>query len=165
MPTPETFAAPVDRLVEQVPACAYPLVLKPAFGDNGRGLAIAGAPEDLSTLEWAEPMAIAQHLTPSDGLDLKLYGIGDEVWPIRKPSPLLPPASPSHAGGPIDLTPELAALGRRCGELFGLELYGADCVETPDGPLVIEVNEFPNYTGVDEADERLADLVERNAAR
>jgi ribosomal protein S6--L-glutamate ligase len=50
-------------------------------------------------------------------------------------------------------------LGLRCGELFGLELWGVDCVETPDGPVVIEVNEFPNYTAVPAADERLADHV------
>lgn len=164
VPTPETFAAPLDHLAEHVPGGAYPLVLKPTFGDNGHGLVIVDAPERLASVDWHEPVALAQHLVPSDGLDLKLYGIEDEVWAIRKPSPLRRPASPSLAGGPVELTPELAELGRRCGELFRLELYGADCVETPDGPLVIEVNEFPNYTGVPEADERLADLVERSAA-
>jgi glutathione synthase/RimK-type ligase-like ATP-grasp enzyme len=50
-------------------------------------------------------------------------------------------------------------LALRCGRLFGLELFGVDCVEGPGGPLVIEVNEFPNYTGVPRADELLADHV------
>jgi glutathione synthase/RimK-type ligase-like ATP-grasp enzyme len=34
-----------------------------------------------------------------------------------------------------------------------------DCVETPAGPVVIEVNDFPNYTGVPGADDALARLV------
>jgi ribosomal protein S6--L-glutamate ligase len=162
VPTPETFAAPLDRLAGELPPSSYPVVLKPTFGDNGQGLVVVDAPDELLSIEWREPHAIAQRLMPSDGFDLKLYGIGDDVWAIRKPSPLLAPASP-ETGQAVGLTSELAALGRRCGELFGLELYGADCVETADGPLVIEVNEFPNYTGVAEADERLASLVERSA--
>jgi ribosomal protein S6--L-glutamate ligase len=162
VPTPKTFAAPLDRLAGQVPSRSYPLVLKPIFGDNGHGLVVVDAPEQLAGVEWHEPVALAQHFVPSDGLDLKLYGIGDDVWAIRKPSPLRPPASPPQVRRPVRLTPSLIELGRRCGELFGLDLYGADCIETPDGPLVIEVNEFPNYTGVAEADERLAALVERS---
>ena len=50
-------------------------------------------------------------------------------------------------------------LARRCGKLFGLELYGVDCLQTDAGTVVIEVNEFPNYTGVPGADEKLADYV------
>jgi ribosomal protein S6--L-glutamate ligase len=60
---------------------------------------------------------------------------------------------------PVLISPELVALGRQCGELFGLELYGVDCILTPDGPTVIEVNEFPNYTAVPNAKERLAHYV------
>jgi ribosomal protein S6--L-glutamate ligase len=163
IPTPPTFAASLERLAHAVPAGAYPLVLKPTFGDNGRGLMIAHDAEELARLSWPEPFALAQQLVPSDGFDLKLYGIGDDVWAIRSPSPLTSPTAGERR--PAPLTPELVALARRCGELFGLELYGVDCVETTDGPLVIEVNDFPNYTAVDEADERLVAHVERCAAR
>jgi glutathione synthase/RimK-type ligase-like ATP-grasp enzyme len=55
-------------------------------------------------------------------------------------------------------------LASRCRRAFGLDLYGIDCIPTDDGPVVIEVNEFPNYTGVPQASERLADYVlERTA--
>jgi ribosomal protein S6--L-glutamate ligase len=165
IPTPPTFAASLERLAHAVPAGAYPLVLKPTFGDNGRGLTIAPDAEQLARLHWPEPFALAQQLVPSDGFDLKLYGIGDDVWAIRNPSPLTSLRAGKRRPAPIELTPDLVALARRCGELFGLELYGVDCVETSDGPLVIEVNDFPNYTGIDEADERLVAQVERRAAR
>ncbi len=63
----------------------------------------------------------------------------------------------------MPLSQELVDLARRCRELFGLELYGVDCILTPDGPTVIEINEFPNYTAVPNADKRLADYVIQRA--
>jgi ribosomal protein S6--L-glutamate ligase len=148
-----------------VPASSYPLVLKPTFGDNGKGLTVAPDAAQLARISWREPIALAQRLVASDGFDLKLYAIGSDVWAVRKPSPLAAVRDRGRRPTPVELTPELAALARRCGRLFGLELYGVDCIETADGPLVLEVNEFPNYTGVVEADERIVDLVERRAAR
>jgi ribosomal protein S6--L-glutamate ligase len=49
------------------------------------------------------------------------------------------------------VTRDLLRLAVICGEAFGLSLYGVDVLETPEGPVVVDVNEFPNYTGVDEA--------------
>jgi ribosomal protein S6--L-glutamate ligase len=162
--TPETFVAPLERLANTVPVDCYPLVLKPAFGDNGRGLYLVPDAEQLARVTWPESIALAQRLVPSDGSDLKLYVAGEYVWALRKPSPFAPLRS-IQAPDPVEVTDELVAFARRCGELFGLELYGVDCIETAQGPVVIEVNEYPNYTGVEEADERLADLVERRAGR
>jgi glutathione synthase/RimK-type ligase-like ATP-grasp enzyme len=44
----------------------------------------------------------------------------------------------------------------RRGELLGLELYGVDLLETPDGLSVTEVNCFPGYKGVPGAARLLA---------
>jgi ribosomal protein S6--L-glutamate ligase len=65
----------------------------------------------------------------------------------------------------MPVTPAERALAVRCRRLFGLDLYGIDCIRTPEGPVVIEVNEFPNYTGVPEASDRLADHVLARATR
>ena len=164
-PTPRTFTGPPARLARTVPDGAYPLVLKPVFGDNGAGPRIVDDAQRLAKVEWQEPVAIAQQIVRGDGMDLKLYGIGRDVWAIRKPSPLTPPAPGARQPGQVALTVTLAALARRCRELFGLDLYCVDCVETPEGPVVVDVNEYPNYTSVPGADERLATLVERRAAR
>jgi ribosomal protein S6--L-glutamate ligase len=59
----------------------------------------------------------------------------------------------------VELTSSLRQLALDCAALFGLELFGVDCVVTGGGPVVIEVNDFPNYTGVPDADEALADHV------
>jgi ribosomal protein S6--L-glutamate ligase len=117
---------------------------------------------ELKELDWAEPVAVAQPLLPSDGVDLKLYGIGERVWAVRKRSPLRRDGASGcgePAAEPVALNSDLERLGLRCGRLFGLELWGVDCIETPSGPLVIEVNEFPNYSGVPQVNERLAEHV------
>lgn len=168
IPTPRTFFGSIESLAKQIPVDLYPVILKPIFGDNCRGLVVVGSPEEMTGIEWNEPVALAQNYMATDGYDLKLYGIGDQVWAVCKPSPFNKRSEADSAGskaGLLPLTPELEELGRRCGKIFGLELYGVDCIETDDGPLVIEINDFPNYTGVPEADERLADYVIRRAKR
>lgn len=162
IPTPQTFAAAPRRLANTVPVDCYPLVLKPPYGDDGQRLFVVPDAEQLARVTWPEPIALAQQLVPSDGFDLKLYGAGEDVWAVRKPSRFTPLGS-IRTPDPVELTDELTALARSCGELFDLELYDVDCVETEAGPVAIDVGGYPDYTGVEEADERLADLVERRA--
>ncbi|MGQ0467074.1 MAG: ATP-grasp domain-containing protein [Sporichthyaceae bacterium] len=154
VPTPATWFGSVVDLAERVPAEAFPLILKPVFGDNARGLQVVETAEALRGTAWPEDPALAQSYLPSDGADLKVYVIGEEMAAIRKPSPFTPGAAFAAHGVP--LTAELADLARRCGELFGLSVFGVDCLPTPDGPVVVEVNDFPNFTGVPGADDLLA---------
>ncbi len=167
VPTPLTLLGPTHNLARGTDARVYPLVIKPVFGDNGRGLHLVNNPQELAALEWPEPFALAQQFVPGNGYDLKLYAIGDEIWAVRKPSMFdrngkhKPSATlgKSPRAELLPLSPDWEELARRCGRLFGLELYGLDCMETPNGPVVIEVNEFPNYTGVPGADEKLAEYI------
>lgn len=166
--TPRTFFGSIESLAKNIKKESYPVILKPIFGDNSQGLLVVNGPEELTGLEWLDPVALAQEYLPGDGYDLKLYVIGGEVWAVRKPSPFKGPGTPvlaSDKAEPVEVPPEYEALGRRCGELFNLELYGVDCIETPGGLLVIEVNDFPNYTSVPEADKKLADYVVQRARK
>ncbi len=157
---PSTLLGSPRALAAELDAAEYPVVLKPVFGDNGRGLRRVTGPAELRATDWPEDVALAQHYLPSDGRDLKLYVIADSVFAVHKPSPFQPDGERVGGGAePVRVTAALRELALRCGRAFGLELYGVDCVETAAGPLVIEVNEFPNYTGVPRAGELLADHV------
>lgn len=165
VPVPETHFGSIESLKASLPDALFPVILKPIFGDNCRGLEIVRDRAALDAVAWDEPVALAQPFLPTDGYDVKLYGIGHDVWAVRKPSPLdVPGRKPGLASELVETTPELAALGRSCAELFGLDLFGADCIVTEGGPLVIEVNDYPNYTSVPDADDRLADYVLARAA-
>ena len=163
IPAPATLVGSPAALAAELAEDEYPVVVKPVFGDNGRGLRLVAGRRELRGLRWPEPVALAQRFIASDGRDLKLYVIGTRVFAVRKPSSFRP--GPEHAAGarggavPVPVTLALRELALRCGRVFGLELFGVDCIEGPGGPWVIEVNEFPNYTGVARADERLAEHV------
>ena len=168
VPTPRTFFGLLQHLASRVPSASYPLILKPIFGDNCQGLRLVHTSDELTAQESPDLAVLAQHFVPNDGYDLKLYGIGDEIWAVRKPSPFSAGGMSSVSGSDrhdsrvelLSLTPALRKLGHRCRDLFGLELYGVDCIQTSAGPVVIEVNEFPNYTGVPNVDQRLTDYLQ-----
>ncbi len=162
LPIPQTFFGSVEALAKEIPRQSYPIILKPIFGDNSRGLLVISTPEEMERTQWPEPVALAQRYFQTDGFDLKLYGIGDEIWSVRKRSPFNEPRG-EVAEGVVTLTPALQDLGQRCGKLFGLDLFGVDCIITEEGPLVIEINDYPNYTNVPDANKKLAKYVLNNA--
>jgi len=79
------------------------------------------------------------------------------VRAVKKPSPIS--TAISAPPRPVPVTAALRDLALRCGTVFGLDLYGVDCIETPEGPVVIEVNDFPNYSGLEGVDDPLARFV------
>jgi ribosomal protein S6--L-glutamate ligase len=165
IPTPPTTLGSPSQLAAELPADLYPVILKPIHGDNCRGLRICGSPDDIARLSPSvdDPL-LAQPYLSGGGMDLKLYGVGERIWAIRKPSPLRAAgalgarSAGSAEATPVELTADLRRLAIDCSELFGLELFGVDCLLTPTGPVVIEVNDYPNYSGVRGADEVLARL-------
>jgi ribosomal protein S6--L-glutamate ligase len=161
IPTPSTWLGPLSRAAALIPACEYPLIVKPIFGDNCCGLKIVYDAEQLRLLPWSDSIAIVQKFFTGMASDLKLYCMGREVWAVRKPSPLaLHFGSPAEVPAqPVPVSSHLRNLGLRCGDVFNLELYGVDCIETEQGPLVIEVNEFPNYSAVPGVDDKLSNFV------
>lgn len=159
IPTPRTMLGSVAHIAQSISENEFPLILKPVFGDNCKGLRIVSSREELLALNWPEPFALAQAFIPGSEYDLKLYCIGSDVWAVHKPSLLYATNTEQRQPVLLPATPALRALARRCGEVFGLELFGVDCINTPSGPVVIEVNEFPNYSAVPEAGDRLAEYV------
>ncbi len=163
LPVPQTYLGSINQLAGGIPVDAYPIILKPIFGDNSRGLLVVNSPDEMAGADWAEPVALAQRYFQTDGYDLKLYGIAEKIWAIRKRSPFNA-AREQIEEGLVPLTPELEDLGVRCGKLFGLELFGVDCILTEQGPQIIEINDYPNYTSVPDANAELADYVLRRVA-
>jgi ribosomal protein S6--L-glutamate ligase len=162
IPTPRSWLGHPRRLAA-LPGLGFPLVLKPMTGDNARGLRVVGSRAELRSLDWAEPAALAQEFHRGDGYDLKLYVAGAAVWAVRRPSPVADNGAvrgTTDAGRRVAVTSQLRAIALSCAHLFGLSLCGVDCVVGPAGPLVIEVNDYPNYRGLGRSvDRHLARVV------
>lgn len=152
LPIPHTYFVAHPGLLGQVPQHDYPLVVKPTNGSSGRGIYKINSPDDLATLDLSgteNSFLLAQHYVENRGYDVKLYAAGTQVFAVAKGSPLHPEVEVDKHLIPISL--QWRELALRVGEIFGLDLYGLDIVETDDGPMVVDVNDFPSFARVPEA--------------
>ena len=168
IPLPRTWFAGDPAVFGQLSQDFFPLVVKPYDGDGSRGLALLNEPADVKLLPpitGRRSLYLAQEYLETDGYDLKLYGIGSKVWAVRKPSPV-------NFSGPgpaevtavvdaelVDIDRQLADIALTCGRACQLELFGVDVAMTPNGPVVIEVNDFPTYSAVPGAGMAIAEHV------
>jgi ribosomal protein S6--L-glutamate ligase len=156
LPVPPTYLAYLPEDLRHVPDEQYPLVLKPFQGDNAAGIVIAADREELQSIGWDDTLVLAQPYIDTGGIDLKIYMAGVRVWATYRASPL---ADGQDRHMPAAVTPELRKLAEACGEVFGLGFLGLDVLESSDGPVIVDVNDFPNYTGIDDAPEAIGELV------
>ncbi|MET7297500.1 hypothetical protein [Embleya sp. NPDC005575] len=160
LPMPVTYFAAVPELLSSIPADAYPLVVKPADGSSGRAVHLVSTPEELarlgSELDGEGPL-LAQVYVPNAGRDLKVYSVSGELHATVRRSPLHPGHSVRESRVP--LPSGTAALMHRIGEAFGLDLFGVDIIEGPDGPMVVDINDFPSFRCVPDGVARVARAV------
>ena len=149
LPVPPTYFVTHPRLLAQIPPQDYPLVVKPSNGSACRDIYRVNHPADLATLalaDGAHSFLLAQRYVANPGSDIKLYVVGPQVYAVRKQSPLHPDVNVRE--GLMPVTPELRTLALNVGALFGLDLYGVDVVQTAEGCVGVDINDFPSFGGV-----------------
>lgn len=181
IPTPRTFVTDSVEALRPV-VREMPIVVKPYRGRRGVGIDVcmdegefdafvshciaeaAGAAEgdDLTSgsedgTALGDRLVFAQAYEDHEPFDYKAYAIGDCIHAIKRVFPAT--TKEEKEGTPVGDDSELGELVRRCGTLFGLELYGVDLVKTPKGYSVIEVNCFPGYKGVPDAGARISNFI------
>ncbi|MDF9814133.1 hypothetical protein [Streptomyces sp. SPB162] len=170
LPMPVTYAAARPELFAEVPEEHFPLVVKPAAGSAGRGVRLVLGPDRLTEPDAETPhgpgpgpgpedegLLIAQPYVPNSGTDLKVYCVGGEVFAAVRASPLCPELAVDERLVPLPR--EVAELAAEIGAVFGLDLYGIDVLLGPDGPVVVDVNDFPSFRKVPDAVARVARAV------
>jgi ribosomal protein S6--L-glutamate ligase len=176
IPTPRTFITDSIETLRPV-VRQMPIVVKPWRGRRGQGIEVCmdeaqfddlierrasnGAADDDDGGEdgtaLGERLIFAQEYEEHEPFDYKAYAIGDYVHAIKRIFPAK--TKEEKLGTPVGENPELELLVRRCGRLFGLQLYGVDLVKTPKGFSVIEVNCFPGYKGVPQGGDRISQFI------
>jgi ribosomal protein S6--L-glutamate ligase len=164
LPFPLTYFAAAPELLDKVPAEHYPLVVKPVNGSSGRSVYLVKNPRELAEVEGnvtGEGFMLAQPYVANPGVDFKVYNTGGELYATVQPSPLHPDiAVPPRT---VPLSADLARLVVDVGRIFGLDLYGVDVVEGPEGWVVVDVNDFPSFRCVPDAVARVARTILRLA--
>ncbi|MFC8073943.1 RimK family alpha-L-glutamate ligase [Streptomyces sp. NPDC057307] len=178
LPMPRTYVVAHPESLAELPDSEFPLVVKPADGSSGRAVHLVRSPGQLAALttELArEGMLIAQSYVPNSGTDLKVYCVRGELFAAERRSPLQPHQShhsdksdqsrQSHQPHEplrerrVPLSAEVAGMVRDVGRIYGLDLYGVDVLLGPDGPVIVDVNDFPSFRPVPDAVARVARAV------
>lgn len=105
----------------------------------------------------AEGPWLVQEPVLGDGYDIKVYGVGDRVAVRRT----------RFVAGAVDQPrevvtnpdPWLERVSRTAAGQCGLTCFGADFIDGPDGPVLVDLNAFPGYRGVSEGPAWVADAV------
>lgn len=144
------------------PPLTGPVVVKSRHSRRGDLVARADSDARLRELATALPRepVVVQEYAPNSGDDHKLWAVGERTFAALRRSELSPegrgPARPLPEGG---LPAGWAGLVRRVGEVFALDVYGVDVLDTGDGtPLIVDINAFPGIRGQSGAPEALAAL-------
>jgi ribosomal protein S6--L-glutamate ligase len=162
VPVPATYTAMHPcRLAPLLDA--GPLVVKPYRGSEGRGVHVVWDPDELDDVPAGHGPVFAQRYHEPQGRDRKIYVIGGQVFGVKRVWPVR--SFEDRLGEPFTITPELRAIALRCGEAFGLELYGLDIIVSDGRPYVVDISTFPGFKGVPDAALRLADYIFTAAQR
>lgn len=161
LPVPVTYVAARPEEFAAVPAARFPLVVKPVNGSAGRGVRLVGTPERLvdpgAAEQGGDELLLAQPYVPNSGMDLKVYSVAGDLFATERCSPLHPVHGACER--PATLTREVAGIAEEVGSVFGLDLFGIDILLGPDGPVVVDINDFPSFRQVPDAVARVASAV------
>jgi len=162
VPVPETWVTADAGSLAPLLA-AGPLVVKPYRGSQGRGVRVVREASELAGERGEGNLVFAQRYHEPEGVDRKIYCIGGEVFGVLRNWP--PRSYEEKLGEPFAVTPELQAIVARCGEAFGIDLFGVDVVMSEGRPWVVDMQAFPGFKGVPDAARRLSDYLWAAASR
>ncbi|CAN7305013.1 ATP-grasp domain-containing protein [Mesorhizobium sp. LjRoot246] len=159
LPTPPTFA--VEGLAAAVEIAAQelsrgPLVLKPLFGAQGRGIRLIRTLSDLPAADEVNSVYYLQHYVPRAGppfRDFRVFVCAGETVAMMSRSSDDWITNVNRGGVPEQVSghgkAELAALAIAASAAVGADFAGVDIVRTDDGSLfVLEVNSMPAWSGL-----------------
>jgi RimK family alpha-L-glutamate ligase len=157
IPTPETWtteSAQAARAIVQHQAGSSPLVLKPLFGSQGRGLRLIHTAEGLPGPDEVAGVYYLQRFVAveRDGFrDFRLLVSGGRVIAAMMRHAPTWITNVKRGGRPIAVVadPQMKDLAVRAATVVGANFAGIDILYDAEGhPTVLEVNSMPAWTGL-----------------
>jgi len=163
VPTPPTWtmeSAEAARALVEREASQGPLVLKPLFGAQGKGLRLIRRPGDLPAPEEISGVYYLQRFQPNatpDFTDYRLFVLRGRVIAamMRRASTWI--TNVKQGGQPLAVAPDpkMERLAIAATEAVGAAIAGVDVLVAADGlPTVLEVNSMPAWSGLQKVSKR-----------
>ncbi len=151
--TPETW---VTEDPEQMRGLldAGPIVVKPFRGSRGVGVQVVNEASEIDDLELDPGPLFVQRYHPPDGLDYKMYAIGERVCGVRRVWPAR--TFEEKLGESFEPGEQLCKIARECAAAIGADIFGFDVVFSDGQPFVVDLSGFPGFKGVPDAPALLA---------
>nr|NLD40514.1 hypothetical protein [Actinomycetales bacterium] len=134
-----------------------PVVLKAGRVGAGVGNRVVWDVDELLDIPLSGQPWLVQRLQETSSRDRKIYRIGSQVFGVKRRWPAT--SLEEKLGEPFTVTAELHEITERVAAALGTDLFGLDLVETPDGPVAVDVHPFPGFKGVPNGALRLADYI------
>ncbi|MEM2183131.1 MAG: lysine biosynthesis protein LysX, partial [Candidatus Bathyarchaeia archaeon] len=161
VPVPKTLVAFTDESAfKALDALGYPAVLKPVIGSWGRLVALVRDRDSAQALiESREEMQNSlmqiyylQEYVKRPPRDIRVLTIGDEVVAAAYRYSANGEWRTNVARGgrtePLPVTSELAEIALKASKAVGGGVLAVDCMESPNGIIVHEVNNTPEFKGL-----------------
>jgi len=130
------------------------VVLKPVFGSRGIGATRISDPEVairvFRTISFYHGVLYQQEFIPHGSSDIRAFVIGDKVIAsMQRFSPTWK-TNVSCGAKPVslNLSTELQKLAVKAAKIIGCKIAGVDLMEGPKGPVVLEINSQPGWSGL-----------------
>ncbi|MGH6858953.1 MAG: ATP-grasp domain-containing protein [Phyllobacterium sp.] len=159
LPTPDTFAVESlvnARAIAERELVHGPLVLKPLFGSQGRGIRLIRSLEDLPAPEEVDDVYYLQRFVARPGppyCDYRVFTCAGQVVGMmaRCAEGWITNMAKGAKAQPVTgaLRAKLEELGLAASAAIGTDFAGIDIIPAADGRLhVLEVNSMPAWTGL-----------------
>jgi len=130
-----------------------PLVLKPLFGAQGKGLRLLRSMDDLPKPEEVSGVYYLQRFEPIDAEDFRDFRVfvvgGNVVAAMMRRAPTWI-TNVKRGGEPLAVPRDetLETLALAAAHAVGAEIAGVDIILGREGPRVLEVNSMPAWSGL-----------------
>jgi len=130
------------------------VVVKPIFGSRGIGSTRVRDPEIASTvfraITFYHGVIYLQEFVPHGFSDIRAFVVGDRVVAAMRRVANSWKTNYSQGARPlqIELDKRLEEMAVKSASLIECKIAGVDILESPNGPLVVEVNSQPGWRGL-----------------
>jgi len=155
VPVPRTAVTEdVDEALKAFHELGGDVVVKPIFGSRGIGSTRVTDPEVAYTvfraITFYHGVIYLQEFVPHGCSDIRAFVIGDHVAAAmrRVATSWKTNYSQGARPEPLRLSGELEELAVKSAQLIKCKIAGVDILESPKGPVVVEVNSQPGWRGL-----------------
>lgn len=160
IPMPRTYlASSTEAAKNMLDSLPYPLVIKFPHGTQGKGVMFADshstAVSILDALSVLKQPILLQEYIETEGTDIRAIVVGDKVAAsMYRKAEKGDVRANIHAGGkgiPCMLDSKAKKIALDTAQAIGAEICAVDILESPRGPLMIEINLSPGLQGITDA--------------